>query len=239
MGGEPAGELEGEPKVEETMMAPHSEQEARRHVLTRGSVDPGQGAAPDTQLFSSYRVGSSKNLRCSAPMALRALALGLVLLWSTDALAQGTTKDDLTTLEKNLASESAALSTSDCATACRALASIRRAADRICALDPGERCAAGRAKADDATRRVREACPECAIATAPPAPAPEQRAMTKGGGPVTADSVSVAAAAPPSESKRGGCAGCATTPTTPGDLTTGALAIAALAFTLRRRKRAP
>ena len=240
--GELAGEPEGEPKVEETMMAPHSEQEARRHVLTRGSVDPGQGAAQDTQLFSSYRVGSSKNLRCSAPMAHRALALGLVLLWSTDALAQGTTKDDLTTLEKNLASESAALSTSDCATACRALASIRRAADRICALDPGERCAAGRAKADDATRRVREACPECAIATAPPAPAPapapEQRAMTKGGGPVTADSVSVAASAPPSESKRGGCAGCATTPTTPGDLTTGALALAALAFTLRRRKRA-
>lgn len=200
------------------------------------------GARLDPQLFSSYRVGSPKKLRCSAPMAHRALVLVLVLLSSTDALAQGLTtgpKDDLTTLEKNLASESAALSTSDCATACRALASIRRAADKICALDPGERCAAGRAKADDATKRVREACPECAIATAPPQPAPEreERAMSKGGTRPTADSSPVAASAPPSESKRGGCAGCATTPTTPGDLTTAALAIAALAFTLRRRRR--
>jgi len=152
-------------------------------------------------------------------------------------------KDDLTTLERNLASESAALSTSDCTTACRALASIRRAADRICALDSGERCAAGRAKADEATRRVREACPECAIASAPPpltppkpAPEREERAMTKGGAQPTADTA-VAASAPPSESKRGGCAGCATTPATPGDLTTAALAISALAFTLRRRRK--
>ena len=174
-------------------------------------------------------------------MAHRALVLVLVLLSSTDALAQVSPgpKDDLTTLEKSLASEAAALSTSDCATACRALASIRRSADKICALDPGERCAAGRAKADDATKRVREACPECAIATALPMPAPEreERAMAKGGSHPSADSTAVAASAPQSESKRGGCAGCATTPTTPGDLTTAALAISALAFTLRRRKR--
>jgi MYXO-CTERM domain-containing protein len=174
-------------------------------------------------------------------MAHRALVLGLLLLSSTDALAQGLAtgpKDDLASLEKSLAAEATALSTSDCATACRALASIRRAADKICALDPGDRCAAGRAKADEATRRVRDACPECAIATAPPAPAPEreERAMSKGGSHPT-DAAPVAANAPQSESKRGGCAGCATTPTTPGDLTTAALAIAALAFTLRRRKR--
>jgi MYXO-CTERM domain-containing protein len=169
-----------------------------------------------------------------------ALVLGILLLSSRGALAQGTgPKDDLATLEKNLAAEHAALSTSDCTTACRALASIRRAADKICALEPGERCAAGRAKADDATKRVREACPECAIATAPPQPAPEreERAMSKGGHP-SADSASpVAANAPPSESKRGGCAGCATTPTSPGDMTTAALAMSALAFTLRRRRK--
>jgi len=173
------------------------------------------------------------------------LALGIaLLLTSTDALAQGAgptgPKDDLTTLERNLASETAALSTSDCATACRALASIRRAADKICALEPGERCAAGRAKADEATRRVRDACPECAIATAPPKPAPEgeERAMSKAGAHPT-DSAPTPASAPHSESKRGGCAGCATTPTAPGDLATVALAVSALAFGLRRhRKRA-
>jgi MYXO-CTERM domain-containing protein len=181
------------------------------------------------------------------------LVAGLVvLLSSSSAFAQTATpagptgpaggKDELTNLEKNLASESAALSTTDCTTACRALASIRRAADRICALDTGERCTSGRAKADEATKRVREACPECAIASAPPRPKPaperEERAMTKGGTHPSADSASpVTASAPPSESKRGGCAGCATTPTSPGDLATAALAITALAVTLRRRKK--
>ncbi|MDB4933248.1 MAG: hypothetical protein JWP87_220 [Labilithrix sp.] len=154
------------------------------------------------------------------------------------ARAQGA-KDDLTTLEKNLADEHAALSTSDCATACKALASIRRAADEICALDSGERCAAGRAKADDATRRVREACPECAIATAPPAPAPprNERAATKGGAAVEHEAVQASASAPPAESKRGGCAGCTTSGTAPSDLAFGALALGALAFVMRRRKR--
>jgi hypothetical protein len=165
-------------------------------------------------------------------------ALTGVLLASSPAFAQGfPPKDEVTTLERNLASETATLSTSDCTTACRALASIRRAADKICELEPGDRCTAGRAKADEATRRVREACPECAIATAPTTPKPsperEERAMTK----TAADSAPTAASAPPSESKRGGCAGCATTPVGPGDLTTAALAICALGFTLRRRRR--
>ena len=154
-------------------------------------------------------------------------------------------KDDLTTLEKSLAEQHDALSTADCANACRALASIRRAADKICALDPGDRCAAGRAKADDATRRVRDACPECAIASAPPEPKPrpEERAMTKGGSKAaeapeaSPDSVRTAQAAPPSESKRGGCAGCTTTSAAPGDLAGAVLAALALAFVLRRRKR--
>jgi MYXO-CTERM domain-containing protein len=169
----------------------------------------------------------------------------LLSLCARDAAAQGAgptgPKDELTTLERNLATETAALSTSDCSTACRALASIRRAADKICALDPGERCAAGRAKADEATKRVRDACPECAIASTPPMPAPEreERAMSKGGAHPSADAAAPVSAsnAPPSESKRGGCAGCATTRTSPGDLTTAALAISALAFTLRRRRR--
>lgn len=146
--------------------------------------------------------------------------------------------DEITDLEKSMAQEHSALSTSDCSAACRALASIRRAADKICALEPGERCAAGRAKADEATRRVRDACPECAIATAPPKPAPdgEERAMSKTGAHPT-DSAPMPASAPQSESKRGGCAGCATTPSAPGDLATVALAVSALAFGLRRRRK--
>jgi MYXO-CTERM domain-containing protein len=155
-------------------------------------------------------------------------------------------KDDLTTLERSLAEQHDALSTSDCANACRALASIRRAADKICALDTGDRCAAGRAKADDATRRVREACPECAIASTAPEPKPrEERAMTKGGSKAadapqpSMDGVATAqAAGPRSESKRGGCAGCTTTRGAPGDLAGGVLAAVALAFVLRRRRRA-
>ena len=156
-------------------------------------------------------------------------------------------KDDLTTLERSLAEQHDALSTSDCANACRALASIRRAADKICALDPGDRCAAGRAKADDATRRVREACPECALASVAPEPKPrDERAMTKGGSKAaeapqaTSDGVPTAqtASAPPSESRRGGCAGCTTTAAAPGDLTGGLLAGLALAYALRRRRRA-
>jgi MYXO-CTERM domain-containing protein len=178
-------------------------------------------------------------MRSSLPAALSLVAS--VLLSSSYALAQGA-NDDLTTLEKSLADEHAALSTSDCATACRALASIRRAADKICALDSGERCAAGRAKADDATRRVREACPECAIASAPPQPSPprEERAMEQGGARPAAEpgaAVAQTAAAPPSESKRGGCAGCTTTAATPSDLAGAALAMTALAFVMRRRRR--
>ncbi len=92
------------------------------------------------------------------------------------------------------------LSTHACDEACRALASMRRAADRLCALEPGERCEQARARCDAATRQVREACPECAVAVGPPVH--EQ-----------------AAAAPPqkdvatveSRSTRG-CASCTTTP---------------------------
>ena len=148
--------------------------------------------------------------------------------------------EDLTTLEKQLADESIALTTADCANACRALASIRRAAQKICALDPDERCVAARAKADDATRRVHEACPDCAIASAPlPGPRHEERAMGKGGSPRPAPpqvDAQQPASAPPSESSKGGCASCTTSGTSPGDLAPAALAIGALAFVLRRRR---
>ncbi len=149
--------------------------------------------------------------------------------------------DEITDLEKSMAQEHSALSTSDCSAACRALASIRRAADRICAIEPGPRCSAAHAKSDDATRRVRDACPECAIASVAPEPPPTTPATT----PVTpappragqSEERVQAASAPRSESGRGGCASCHASGASLGEATTGVLAVLALAGLLRRKKR--
>lgn len=131
--------------------------------------------------------------------------------------------DEITNLEKGLAEEHAALSTADCSAACRALASIRRAADRICALEPGPRCTAAHAKAEEATRRVRDACPQCAVLSTAPPDSIQQSETT--------------VSAPPAESSRGGCASCDVGGATPADCTAGALAILALARVLRRRRK--
>jgi hypothetical protein len=61
---------------------------------------------------------------------------------SGEAISQ---HDQMVALERSIDEQHDALSTADCAAACRALASILRAADKICALEPGPRCAAGRA----------------------------------------------------------------------------------------------
>lgn len=132
--------------------------------------------------------------------------------------------DDVETLEKRLHEEHAALSTQDCVTACKALASIRRAADKICELEPGPRCLDARARADDAQRRVQAACPDCQLAATPPKDE-ERRA---------------AEPAPPSSDmgrtegtpRKGGCASCST----PGQRPTGDLGLAILAAWLIMRR---
>lgn len=50
-----------------------------------------------------------------------------------------------------------------CSTACRALASMRRASERLCALTGAadERCAKARQRTQSAAARVKEACPSC------------------------------------------------------------------------------
>jgi MYXO-CTERM domain-containing protein len=165
------------------------------------------------------------------------LATLAAVAFTTVTTSPASADDEITKLEKSLAEEHAALSTSDCSAACRALGSIRRAADKICALEPGPRCTAAHAKAEDATRRVREACPECAIASITPSPTPappaaspvlppREEAMTKGGD-----------HAPASESSRGGCASCDAGGASPGDFTAGALALLGLARLVRRRKK--
>jgi len=173
------------------------------------------------------------------------LCFPLLVVVPTAAHAQAisTATKELTTLERDLAREADALSTSDCAVACRALASIRRAADRICALDPDTRCAAARAKAAEAAEAVRRACPACAIDPAPtptPTPTPMAKPVPQQEHARKADdgesSVSTASA-PPAESRRGGCAGCAVVTSSPIDARAAGLAIAALALLAVRRLR--
>lgn len=52
----------------------------------------------------------------------------------------------------------------DCSVACKALASMKRAADRICELTggDGDRCKSARTMVEEAQRRVAERCGECA-----------------------------------------------------------------------------
>jgi len=159
---------------------------------------------------------------------LPAVALALLLV-ANEAHAA----DDVTTLETQLGRETTELSTADCASACKALASIRRAADRICDLEPGPRCNAARDKSEAATKRVREACPECALAAMPaPEPRKEERAYVN-----DASAKGSPAAAPPAESERGGCRSCATTSQAPtsGDLWLFGLVAALITRRLSRR----
>jgi hypothetical protein len=50
----------------------------------------------------------------------------------------------------------------DCAAACRALASMERAAEHICALDSGGECGRARERVDTARERIRATCGTCA-----------------------------------------------------------------------------
>jgi hypothetical protein len=138
--------------------------------------------------------------------------------------------ENVETLQKELEHEYSALSTQDCVTACRALASIRRAADKICAIEPGPRCVDARAKADDAQHRVHAACPDCQIAAAPPNDEDRRAAELPSPGAAKPQN------APQVQERSRGCASCST----PGDLPPfdlGGVLLAAfvVARALRRR----
>jgi MYXO-CTERM domain-containing protein len=112
--------------------------------------------------------------------------------------------------------ESASLQ--DCATACKALDSLERAAQHICEVAP-EHCEAAKARAKSAADRVHAACPSC-----------EVRAETKTGS-ATGD-VMVVQSAP----SHGGCAGCAMA-AAHGDAGVAIFVVALLAGIRRRRGR--
>jgi hypothetical protein len=145
-----------------------------------------------------------------------ALAVALVILAPGAALAQTTGDGDASALLAEVERDYAAAQGADCDTACRALDSMRRAADRLCVLDPGARCAQARQRVAAATDRVRASCPGCPQtlegttgttmtpqappATPAPAGAPPQENAAK------SEQVAREESAPP---RGGGCAGCA------------------------------
>ncbi len=102
----------------------------------------------------------------------------------------------------------------DCETACKALQSLARAAEHICAVAP-EHCQEARARVAAAREKVRAACPDCAVQF--------QDDRTKG-------EVTVATESAPA---RGGCAGC----TTSGGGARGALFALAMLLLLARIRR--
>jgi len=118
----------------------------------------------------------------------------------------------------------------DCDTACRALDSMRRATERLCAMDPGDRCARARQKLADATARVRSACPSCPQAaqqTLPESEKAEEAPTPSGNAAVAEETV---------QKKSGGCGAC-TLGSPQGD-THGAAWLLGLAFLMLRRGRA-
>jgi MYXO-CTERM domain-containing protein len=114
-------------------------------------------------------------------------------------------------------------STQDCATACKALESLSRAAQHICEVAPDE-CESAKAKLKTASDRVHAACPSC-----------EVRAGTTAGAPNThAEEHTLTVQSAP---EHGGCAGCAMS--SRGDAAAGAslslLLLAGIGWRRRRR----
>jgi MYXO-CTERM domain-containing protein len=159
------------------------------------------------------------------------VALGVVLLSlvPSAALAQpAIAGDDASALQAEVETDYGQAMASDCALACKALGSMQRATQRLCALDPGDRCASAKQKLDAAAAHVHAACPDCAReqgerqleqrpAESPPPPAQP-----------VAEEATV--------TKRGGCAGCTVSPAGTDALAPAGLALL-LGWVARRRRR--
>ena len=134
------------------------------------------------------------------------VALGVLLLMLAPSAALAQTVDagsDLAAAQAEVDQDYAQAMASDCALACKALGSMKRATQRLCALDPGARCAAAQQKLQAASAHVRASCPDCA----------EELSETAVGGkmPMAPPPDTQVYAAEASVQKRGGCAGCTTT----------------------------
>ncbi len=98
------------------------------------------------------------------------------------------------------------LATGDCTAACKALASLRQAMEELCQISPGPRCERARASEAEMTKRVRAACPTCAIAFAPNDD--KKAPVMEPAKPGAAETATVDRAPPAAERGRGGCASC-------------------------------
>lgn len=152
-------------------------------------------------------------------------AVALIVLLASPLAASNARADepdawtDFTTQSQSLENTSS----QDCATACKALESLARAAQHICDVAP-EHCEEAKSRLRAASDRVHAACPQCNVAAHGDATPPV----------VDAKTTNVAAA----ESTRGGgCAGCTTASTTPADAGVMTLALAAIVGLVRTRKK--
>jgi MYXO-CTERM domain-containing protein len=160
-----------------------------------------------------------------AVLVLLSLSLATTAARAQPAVDAG---GDLDVMQAEVDRDYAQAMASDCTTACHALESMKRATDRLCVLDPGDRCAKAKQKLGDATTRVRTACPACAEELSAPGSNP----------------VPTPAMAPPSEAlanseavhSRGGCGGCASA-TGPADAVAPVALLGLAVMTMRRRRR--
>ncbi len=166
--------------------------------------------------------------------AVCAVALSLCV----PAAAQEASETDLSALEGQL-DELSALVSGDCEQACRALELMERAAERICALEPGERCDRARRRVADAARRVREACPSCEIAQryfGDDEKRPETAETAETPTPTPSPGAAEPVSGPPSEDRGAGCAACTAGGAAPGH--SGGLAwLGLMAWLAARRRR--
>jgi len=168
-----------------------------------------------------------------ALLGLVLMSASLVTATATTARAQATTDREKDLREAQELFDRGATDTNwdggmarDCTMACRGLESMKRAAEKLCTLDPGERCVKVKQELEGASARVRSACPACAEALdvqRPVAPQPPMAAPR--------DQVAAAESVP----SRGGCAGCASA-TGPADAVSP-VALAGLAVLAMRRRR--
>ena len=147
-----------------------------------------------------------------APLAALLLVAGLAApARADDGGAPLAPADEIRALQTEIARDVAVLATGACDAACQALASMKRAADRLCALDAGPGCVEARARVRDAERHVQASCGACqppagvvpSVVVAKPEVVMEKQPAepAKPAPPPAAEAVM---AAPP----HGGCAGC-------------------------------
>jgi len=117
-------------------------------VACGGAASPGEATTPAS-------TGGGGTSGTSAPDAPQN-AVQNTNPSDTRSMRMNAARSDLDRAESQV---SAAMS--DCATACRALESMERAAEHLCALEAGSECGRARERLEAARQRVRASCGGC------------------------------------------------------------------------------